>query len=88
MKIKKHVYYINDFKFLVWESNSYFFLDVNIKQQKFEPIYAIELYMFCSLCFILWILAKPTSWSFEEDESRREQEGGEIKKGKWALYTT
>lgn len=76
---------------MIWSENQIVnFLDVNIKQQKFEPIYmyAIELYMFCSLCFILWILAKPTSWSFEEDESRREQEGGEIEKGRWALYIT
>lgn len=72
-----------------WSENQIVnFLEVNIKQQKFEPIYAIELYMFCSLCFILWILAKPTSWSFEEDESRREQKGGEIEKGRWALYIT
>lgn len=70
-----------------WSENQIVnFLDGNIKQQKFEPIYAIELYMFCSLCFILCVLAKPTSWSFEEDESRREQKGGEIEKGRWALY--
>lgn len=45
------------------------------------------MFICCSLVYIVF-LAQSTSWSFEEDESRREQEGGEIEKGNWALYTT
>lgn len=38
-----------------WSENQIVnFLDVNIKQQKFEPIYAMELYMFCTVVYVLY----------------------------------